>query len=507
MITSPRRTARRAVAGLAACAALGALPAAASALDGTIRIEGATQTLLPESAIAIEGGGATATVFDETGAPFDVGRDTAFWQLARATSGASLPFEFRGFSFGLQVTTIGPDTSAGSVGWQYKVNNASAQVGPDRTALADGDSVLWFHGGFSGARNLDVAPAADRLERGTSFAVTVTSYDADGAPSPAAGAEVTYGSARATADGNGRATFIARGEGIATVAATRAGDVRSPARPVCSYADDPTVCNLPPAPPQPAPDEPAASAFDDTVAPGSAIRRPQLRSRRGAVRALAGTAGPDRSDVARVDVALALRVGTQCRFRTAAGRLAAARPCGQPEWVRARLSGTHWVMPLGRSLPPGIWRVETRATDGAGNTETVRIPRVNIGAFRVLGDAISPRTRVVAPSRGMRARTVRGVRGLAGPRAADIVLTEVALARRARGGCRFLTARGSLSPVRPCTARTYLPARSRGVRWALPVTRPLPPGVWVAVARSRAANGLVGRPHGHAFAVIPGGAR
>lgn len=503
MITPPRRTARWAPLAIAATAALCASAPAATALDTTIRVEGSAATLVPESAIDIEADGTDATLYDVDFAAWPVNRGSAFWQVYRAASGAALNFGFKGYSFGLQVLTIGPDGSAGSVGWQYKVNHVAAQVGADATMLAAGDEVLWFHGGFAGARDLDVAPSADRLAHGTSFTVSVVSHDESGTPAPAAGATVTYGAAQATADAQGRATFIAQGTGVVGVRATRAGDIRSAIRNVCSYDADPTICNLPPA--SPADTGPVAPPAADTAAPGSAVRVPALRSTRAAVRSLAGTAGPDRSDIARVEVSAGLRVGTLCRFRTAAGRLTAARDCARPEWLTARVAGGHWILPLGRpGLTPGVWRIETRATDGAGNTETVRVPGANIGAVRVRARVIAPLARITSPRHGARQARPAALRGVAGPAAADIALVEVALARRAAGGCRFLTASGRLGPVRSCARPVYLPARSRGARWTLPLGAPPSPGAWRALARARSAEGAIGRPAVAAFRVTGG---
>ncbi|MBJ7456554.1 MAG: hypothetical protein JHC74_10895, partial [Thermoleophilia bacterium] len=47
-----------------------------------------------------------------------------------------------------------------------------------------------------------------------------------------------------------------------------------------------------------------------------------------------------------------------------------------------------WSLALGRTgLAPGLWRVWSRATDGAGNVEGIGLPRVNTGQFRVAGPA------------------------------------------------------------------------------------------------------------------------
>jgi hypothetical protein len=380
------RTTLRASLAAACVAGLVVVPVA-TALDTTIRVEGTSATLVPESSIPIEGTG-TATVFDRNGAAADVSRGSAFWQLYRATSttGLGLAYEYFPSFSSVLVEGIGPDANAGTDGWQFKVDHVAPQVGASAAQLAQGDSVLWYYGSSDGARDLDVAPSADRVKAGSPLGVTVTSYGPDGAAAPGAGALVRYGGATATADPAGHADFVAQA-GTATISATRAGDVRSPARAVCSYATDPTTCNLPPAPAGPAPSgTPAASAaLADTVAPGSRITAPRLNRRSARVSAVRGVAGPDRSDVRRVQVALARKVGTQCRFRARSGGYTAPRPCSRRLWVTARSSGGYWSLAVGRGrgLAAGSWRVWSRATDGAGNVESVPLSRINAGAFTV----------------------------------------------------------------------------------------------------------------------------
>lgn len=367
----------------AACVAGLVATPVATALDTTIRVEGSTANLIPESAIPIEGTG-TATVFDTNFASVDVSRASAFWQLYRATSstGLGLGFEYFPSFNAVLVQKIGADANAGSVGWQYRVDHVAPAVGASDKTLAQGDRVLWYYGGADGARELDVTPSSDRVATGAGFTVTVTSYGDDGAAAPASGAAVRYGTAQATANAAGQTTFVAQGSGTQAVTATRAGDIRSPARAVCSFAGDPTVCNLPPAPAL-TPTVSAAVTGADTVAPGSRIAFPRIGGLVASVRAIRGVAGPDRSDVATVEVALARRVGTQCRFRARSGGLSRPRSCAERAYVKARSVGGNWALGLGKGLAPGVWRVWSRATDGAGNVEGIGLSRVNTGQFRV----------------------------------------------------------------------------------------------------------------------------
>ena len=47
------------------------------------------------------------------------------------------------------------------------------------------------------------------------------------------------------------------------------------------------------------------------------------------------------------------------------------RPCDKPRWMDVRLTsasgGVRWLLKLGRSLPPGNYRVLARAFDREGN--------------------------------------------------------------------------------------------------------------------------------------------
>ncbi|HMM49596.1 MAG TPA: hypothetical protein PKE32_08315, partial [Miltoncostaeaceae bacterium] len=453
-------------------------------------------------------GSGSETVYDSQPFPgtqsAPVSRASALWQLLRATSANDVDVDLTYYpSFGdFFINRIGPNTLSGAGWWQYRVNYVAPPVGAMQRTLVGGDSVVWFASTGMGTGLLEATPNGDRIARGQSFTVRVNAHAANGTASPAAGASVTYGQAQGTTDAAGNVTFIAQGNGVQGVRAERAGDVRSATRGVCSFDADPTICNLPPAPVTPPPAERPSTLTPDTVAPGSMIQAPVLGATLPTVRRIGGTAGPDRSDVAGVEVSAGLRVGTLCRFRTVTGSLTTARSCAQPQWLTARLSGGNWVLPLGkRPLTPGTWRLETRATDGAGNVESIRVPGVNIGAVRVRGPIVSPVTRIAAPRAGARSAKVRTVRGTAGPASADIALVQVSLAKRTAAGCRFVTANGRLGGVRGCAARILVPAQSRGATWTLPLRSPLTPGRWVATARARNADGIVGPPATATFTV------
>ena len=373
---------------LASLLACGAVPATVFAATATVRVEGSGATLLPETAVELDG--APVTLRDPADSDqITVPAASATGQLARAAAAASLPLGFQLFNLGggpsSFITTIGGDTMPASFtpSWRFTVNHVAGATGADATTVAPGDRVVWAFVTDFNARELDLAVSSDLVPTGQSFEVTVTSHATDGTATPAAGASVVYAGRTATAGPTGRVSFTATGTGNQAVSATRANEVRSPARTVCAVGTDASVCGLPAPAPAPATGTPAATT-GDTVAPGSVIGFPRIGRRAASVRGITGTAGPDRSDVARVDVALARRVGTQCRFMTAGGTLSAPGTCTARVWLRAKLAGGNWTLPLRRPLTPGLWRVWSRPTDGAGNAEATGIARTNTGQFTVV---------------------------------------------------------------------------------------------------------------------------
>ena len=369
--------------GAAAIAIALAIPAIAisASTNTTIRVEGGVANTLPETAVTSDDiAGPTVVVHD--GADADTA--TVPWNSATAQIDSGLrkfgiPLAFSVDPvFGSFISRIGPDTGSLTSFWLFKVNHKAAPVGADAQILGSGDNVLWYFTSDFTARELDLAVSGDKIAQGQPFTVTVKSYDGDGVAVPATGANVVYGDQSTTADATGKAVFAATGLGVKLVAATRTGEIRSQARAVCSYTADPTVCSLPPAP------APVASTTGDTVAPGSLIASPISGQRYRSLRTLRGSAGPDRSDIAAVEVSVARRVGTLCSFMGPRGGFTPARSCVNRLFLHARSSGGRWLIQLPKALPTGKYRAWSRAVDGAGNRESVGINTVNAISFTVL---------------------------------------------------------------------------------------------------------------------------
>lgn len=382
--------------GVAVALGILSVPALASAaIPTTIRIEGGSANLIPEVPVSVDDTpGATVTVNGTDSADPTVPASTSVAagsvtaQTVIAGRQYGLPLGFTIYPFGTFLTQVGPDTMPASYSpsWRLTVNGRSSQAGADATVLQPNDSVVWAFTSNFNARELHLTVSGDRFRQGQAFTATVTSTDPSTPTSqplvaaPAAGAVVTYGGQTATADANGQVTFNAVGEGVQPVGATRSDEVRSPARSVCSYTTDPGVCDLPAVTP---PTTPNANDADN-VAPGSRIRSVVQGRKYTRINQIQGTAGPDRSDVRRVEVAIARRIGTRCRYLNTRGVFGNARACNRPVFLIARSSGTNWL--IGRKAPfvPGRYLAMSRAIDGAGNRETQTLSRINTVSFTVV---------------------------------------------------------------------------------------------------------------------------
>jgi hypothetical protein len=119
--------------------------------------------------------------------------------------------------------------------------------------------------------------------------------------------------------------------------------------------------------------------------PRSSLARTGLRaSRRGvsaAGRAIAFRCVRKRrraGTVARVEVAVARKVGRRCSFLNSRGKLSRARSCSRNEWLRARLGRQRagkvpWTFRTRARLPRGTYELRVRAVDRTGTVE--RQPR------------------------------------------------------------------------------------------------------------------------------------
>ncbi len=236
------------IAWAVACATLLATPALGLGASATMRVEGATSTLIPRHQANIPPAGSTTLLADSFDSDtISVRSDSATALLVRMLADANVPV---GFDLYPGPTTfimrIGPDATpeSWSSSWKIKVNHKAASVGSDDIMLAAGDDVVWAFGGFEDAE-LALSGPSTPLPVGTPFAVTVATYDNNAARAPGAGATVSYGDQRVTADASGTATLTSA-PGTQTITAEAPRASRDSAR-ACGYpADRPEVCDLAP---------------------------------------------------------------------------------------------------------------------------------------------------------------------------------------------------------------------------------------------------------------------
>jgi glucose/arabinose dehydrogenase len=154
---------------------------------------------------------------------------------------------------------------------------------------------------------------------------------------------------------------------------------RTPTTPPLTPPPPPATPTPPPGTPTPPPAGPAPAPPADTTGP--TLELTGLNATRGRIRGSAD----DESGVEWVQVALRRRLnGAGCSWwlRRKRKMSGAPRSCARPRWMDAKLrpsdDGVHWLLALGRALPPGGYRVLARAEDGEGNKDRLPVTRASL---------------------------------------------------------------------------------------------------------------------------------
>jgi len=368
-----------AMLALAPSGALAASPATVS-----VRIEGATATLLPRTTVTTT---AAPVVKDSNPAHTCTGTSVA-GALERATGGNWGASWSDGL--GYYVTSLmgaaPPDPSSYFVLW---VNERSSQTGICDTELQSGDRVLFFpdrcdyDAQVGGCTNQPVLPlglsAPVRAVRGKPFTVHVVRYAADGTPAPVAGATVGGGAAPVVTAADGTASVTATGDAVALRAA-KDGFARSDTTstalcaalaPDGSCLSDGGVVVAPP----PTRDRAAP------VARLSSLRYNEVFAAGRGPRLLRGTVAADPSGIASVELKLTGRDRGRCSYYDAAREVFRRAACRRnPARAFAVGDRAAWSYLLPSRLPRGRWLVTLTATDRAGNRSAPvdRITRIAI---------------------------------------------------------------------------------------------------------------------------------
>lgn len=377
-----------ATVALTAFAALGATASAALAdtFPVTVRVEGSSATLLPQTQVTLD----TTKPEPVSGCP---GNSVAAainlavngnWDHGEANNG--------GGDFTETILGETHDFSNNSDTWAEWVNYKWGG-GICTDTLHAGDSVVMIADNepppsYAPTRlPLTVSGAPQSVNAGTPFTVNVQEIHTppntfanpgDGTPQPAQGATVSGGGAGASTDANGNATLSLAGTGDVTLRATKPGDAPSATFTVCVHNGNDGNCGTP------APTATGSSSQSTaTTTPSIVLAAPPYKGpfaivaqavnlidghvygRRHAPRVLAGRV-TSKSTIATVLIRLRRSFHGRCQAYSGRTERFFAAPCGQDWFFKVGSSQTFSYL-LPSALARGRYVFDILAYDVAGN--------------------------------------------------------------------------------------------------------------------------------------------
>jgi hypothetical protein len=281
--------------------------------------------------------------------------------------------------------TSGPNAAYSGFYWNFWYDHAPAMSGVCGTSVVSGDEILFFpdcYGtttcppGWVSPNVLGLA-APNVAQRGQPIQITVTSYaNANGAPSPAAGATVSTPSGNVTTDASGHASVTLNTTGNFGLQATTTNSVRSESRGVCVHDGNDGHCGFPTTPQAsnggavPVAPVPVTALSDAVtgIVEGQHFKK--------GPRQLAGSVIADAAGIRSVQLRLERRVGSTCTgYDGTIERFVHIR-CGiaNAAWFRVSSQSTFTYL-LPRALQKGRYVLELVATDGAGHSDRIDLGR------------------------------------------------------------------------------------------------------------------------------------
>ncbi|HWI73506.1 MAG TPA: hypothetical protein VNT55_16230 [Baekduia sp.] len=370
---------RRRSLGLAAViAALAATPALAAPSPVTVRVEGATDTLIPRTALTTT----TATVNKDGVAGHDCTGTSAAGALEQASGGdwngtwSSPPLFY-------SVDAIKGESHLFASGqfWGFFINDALASTGICGAELQTGDSVLLAPISASatsfGVLSVSV-PATATLGQPLTVKVTRTKSDFAGPPTreAVAGATVSGGGASATTGADGSAQLVLGTRGPTSLRATDSGNIRSASEPVCVTDGSDGACGGSAASACATTGDDGLCGTKDKRAPRgkiASITEGQRFAKGKGPRSLSGTVAGDPSGIADVRLRLTRNDHGRCQtFDGRSERMVALNRCGAKhgKWFSAG-DRERWSYLLPARLGPGRYVLDVQARDRAGNVDTL----------------------------------------------------------------------------------------------------------------------------------------
>jgi hypothetical protein len=226
---------RRRLAALIAAVAASALAHGATALAGTpakvsVRVEGASSTLLPLTSVT--------TTTTATPPPGNCSGTSAAGALQLATEG--------NWDHEAYIRTILGETHEWTTGdpryWAFWINDKYAEAGACTLELAEGDRVLFLVDKVTAPNYtptvfpLELSGAPAEITQGESATVTVDKYSTAGVGSAASGVAIKGGEATVTTNSSGQAKVKFNSLGVAHIRGTKSGFAPTASVAVCVHA-------------------------------------------------------------------------------------------------------------------------------------------------------------------------------------------------------------------------------------------------------------------------------
>jgi hypothetical protein len=372
------------VAALVASALVAAPAGAAGPANVTVRVEGASQTLLPRSSVTTT---EAPVVKDGTNACTGT---SALAALDRAVGGDWAGY-WGGPGFGYAVETIRGEThndpfpADPAQYWSFWVNYRYQDQGLCGTELQEGDDVLMFVDCFSQknactsqiplrisgvpATVASGQPVSVRLEEFT------TAYDdatktTTTTPEPAEDATIKAGGQTVTTGSDGTAQLAFSSPGPVSIEASKAGRVRTAALTCVTTGNDGNCgTQLPPTAVL------GTEKPDDKTAPVasfSRLKNGKVYKRKRAPRKLSGTVTPDPSGLQSVRLSILRRTATGCWAFDGERERFKPHRCGGHRSFRIG-DRADWSYLLPKRLGKGRYTIRAVAIDKAGNDSATRV--------------------------------------------------------------------------------------------------------------------------------------
>jgi hypothetical protein len=347
--------------------------AAAEPATVTVRVEGSSETLLPETQVTTT----TSPVVKDGNSEHFCSGTNAVGALQLATGGNWSGTWFGASEFGpgeYSVETILGESHlfTGPTYWEFWIDNAPSEKGVCSKEIHNGDTLLFFPSCFgecpppSNPLGIE-APAV--ATTAVPVPVTVTSYaNAGGAASPASGATISYDGKTAETDAAGHATLAFADTGQQLVKVTKALSIRTETN-ICVHATGDGACGS---------GTPGTSALAGTtsiapykgpfalVANVTSLLDGHVYRRGHAPRLISGRIS-SHSSVSSVSLALRRTDRGRCfAYDGLRGRFSHAR-CGNATFFAvSKEAAFSYLLPS--ALAPGRYVLDVQAGDVAGNT-------------------------------------------------------------------------------------------------------------------------------------------